>query len=51
MSTTPISDFVAQLLSHPNLSPGSQDSLVLTDLVTWAVETQSYELEKEYVPD
>lgn len=40
MPTTPIPDFVAQLLSHPDLSPDSQDSLFLTDLVTWAVEKQ-----------
>lgn len=42
MSTTPIPDFVAQLLSHPDLYPDSQDSLVQTDLVTWAVEEQGY---------
>lgn len=51
MPTTPISDFVAQLLSHPDLSPDSQDSLFLTDLVTWAVEKQGYELAVEYVLD
>ena len=51
MSTTPIPDFVAQLLSHPDLYPDSQDSLVQTDLVTWAVEKQGYALETEYVLD
>ena len=51
MPTTPIPDFVAQLLSHPDLSPDSQDSLFLTDLVTWAVEKQGYELAVEYVLD
>ena len=47
----PIPDFVAQLLSHPDLSRDSQDILVLTDLVTWAVEKQGYELAVEYVLD
>lgn len=51
MSTTPIPSFVAQLLYHPELSPDSQDNLVLTCLVTWAVEEQGYELETEYVLD
>lgn len=51
MPTTPIPDFVAQLLSHSSLSPDSHHTLVLTDLVTWAVEKQGYELETEYVRD
>ena len=51
MSTNPIPDYVARLLSHPGLAPDSQDTLVLTDLVTWAVEEQDYELETEYVLD
>ncbi len=34
MSTNPIPDYVARLLSHPGLAPDSQDTLVLTDLVT-----------------
>lgn len=34
MPTTPITDFVAQLLSLPDLTPDSQDTLVLTNLVT-----------------
>ncbi|WP_408925538.1 hypothetical protein ACKFRT_01835 [Corynebacterium sp. YSMAA1_1_F7] len=51
MPTTPIPNFVAQLLYHPDLSPDSQDNLVLTCLVTWAVEEQGYELETEYVLD
>ncbi|WP_154666906.1 hypothetical protein [Corynebacterium phoceense] len=49
MPTTPIPDFVAQLLSHPDLPPDAQDNLFLTDLVTWAVEKQGYELAVEYV--